>query len=251
MINLIHARKMGIGELLSLGWELYSRHFKAIFFMTVLFCIPINIIGYLFTVLNPASYTLYLCLQLLPFVCAIIGLLPVIAVITASNKGALALLSESNEKVSWAACIREAFASWGSGLFVSLIGGLIIAVLSLLLVVPGVIWAVYYTFMLQVVVLKGFGGKEALDYSKALVKGQWWTVFGMLVVFGLVSVAAGFILGFISMLLPPACTILTNTVLDMVISYFIVVQTVYFINADADYISKIEEGAVQSKPAQM
>jgi lysine 6-dehydrogenase len=49
--------------------------------------------------------------------------------------------------------------------------------LSFLLVVPGLIQAVYYTFITQVVVLRHGRGKGALDRSKALVRGRWWRVF--------------------------------------------------------------------------
>jgi len=51
--------------------------------------------------------------------------------------------------------------------------------LALLFVVPALVQGVYYTFLMQVVVLRQGHGKSALDHSKALVRGRWWRVLGI------------------------------------------------------------------------
>ena len=68
-----------------------------------------------------------------------------------------------------------------------LLAMLIVFGLTLLLIVPGVIWVIYYSFFLFVVALRGLSGKPALDYSKAIVKGQWWRVFGYMLVIQLLA----------------------------------------------------------------
>lgn len=56
--------------------------------------------------------------------------------------------------------------------------GLLCAVIlfgwSLLLVIPGIIFALYYIFIVEAVALRGVGFMDALRYSRNLVKGHWW-----------------------------------------------------------------------------
>ena len=47
--------------------------------------------------------------------------------------------------------------------------------------------AVYAFFCLQAVVVNGRRGFDALSCSYEVVKGRWWTVFGRLVVLGLLA----------------------------------------------------------------
>ena len=81
--------------------------------------------------------------------------------------------------------LAVAFAATPRYLPVLLLGGLILLGLTLLLVVPGLVQYVYYTFVLQVVVLRQGHGKSALDGSKALVRGRWWRVLGVSLLLGL------------------------------------------------------------------
>ena len=59
------------------------------------------------------------------------------------------------------------------------LAGVIILALLLLLIIPGVIWIIYYSFVPYVVALRGRSGKSALDYSKSVVKGNWWKVLAV------------------------------------------------------------------------
>lgn len=68
---------------------------------------------------------------------------------------------------------------------VNFLRGLILLVGFILLVIPGVIFLVWFTFSHFEVVLTGAGIKESLSRSKALVAGKFWKVLGRLIVFGL------------------------------------------------------------------
>jgi hypothetical protein len=59
--------------------------------------------------------------------------------------------------------------------------GLIITGGLLLLIVPGIIFAVWYALAHVVVVLTGKESIESLAYAKELVKGRFWTVLWLLV----------------------------------------------------------------------
>lgn len=54
---------------------------------------------------------------------------------------------------------------------------------TLLLVVPGIMMAIYYNFVAWVFVFEGLKNKAAMRRSKELVKGKWWSVFGRFFLF--------------------------------------------------------------------
>jgi hypothetical protein len=58
------------------------------------------------------------------------------------------------------------------------VAGLFIFLWMLLLIVPGIIAAVYYSLVGWVLVYEGSTGLNAIKRSKELVEGYWWAVFG-------------------------------------------------------------------------
>jgi uncharacterized membrane protein len=64
-----------------------------------------------------------------------------------------------------------------------LLTALAILGLTLLLVVPGIIFAVYWAFTQQIATLTDKSGRDAMKYSKELVKGRWWKVVGYSLLF--------------------------------------------------------------------
>ena len=61
-------------------------------------------------------------------------------------------------------------------LYVSILKGLIVAIGTLLFLIPGIIFSVWYSFVLFGVVLGGERGWSAMKSSKNLVRGRWWGV---------------------------------------------------------------------------
>jgi len=54
----------------------------------------------------------------------------------------------------------------------------------ILLIIPGIILSIWFSFALYLFVFEDVRGMEALKKSKELVKGYWWPVFGRLFLFG-------------------------------------------------------------------
>ena len=81
---------------------------------------------------------------------------------------------------------RGAVSRWLPMLWTGFLAGLVLIAFTLLLIVPGIIWGVYYTFLVPVVAF-GLSGTSALAESKRLVKGNWWRTAGCLIVIELVS----------------------------------------------------------------
>lgn len=95
----------------------------------------------------------------------------------------------------------EAFQYGLSRLIPLFLTGLLLAVLNfglfLLLIVPGVIFAVYWTFTPMVVLFRDKTGLDAMRESKAIVKGSWWRVFGYFFSVGFIVYVLAAIIQFI------------------------------------------------------
>lgn len=89
---------------------------------------------------------------------------------------------------------------------ISMVIGLIIFGGMVLLIVPAVIFGVWYSFSLFLVMDKTLSIKESLKQSKAMVKGKFWKVLGRNLVFGLF----GFLIGFVFGLIPYAGSIIVS-----------------------------------------
>lgn len=70
--------------------------------------------------------------------------------------------------------------------YTSLLKGVIVFAGTLLLIVPGIIFSVWYAFILYGVLLADERGWQALESSKKLVQGRWWGVVWRLLLPGLV-----------------------------------------------------------------
>jgi hypothetical protein len=74
-----------------------------------------------------------------------------------------------------------------SYVIVSLVSSIFLLLLTLLFIVPGVIFYVYWIFATILVVVEGIKTtNSALKRSKSLVKGYWWEVAGRLFFIGLI-----------------------------------------------------------------
>jgi hypothetical protein len=221
-----------VGEVVASGWDLYCLHFKRILPIFLVVYIPINV-GLSF--LPVADWTetygvlgsrMYMgIVQLTEF---FIGTLATMA---------LAKLMEESlygHTITWLQALRHAVSRWGAIILTNVLAMLIVFGLTLLLIVPGVIWAVYYCFFLFVVALRGLSGKQALDYSKAMVNGQWWRVFGYLLAIQLLALLAAIVVTAPFGVLPEhrLLDILSNTLSDIISPLFLTMMVVFFLNND-------------------
>jgi len=75
--------------------------------------------------------------------------------------------------------------------FLIVVGGII------LLIIPGIVFGVWYSFSRFLFVEKNTGIKESLAGSKALVAGRFWKVFGRFFVFGLFAILVQIVAGIV------------------------------------------------------
>lgn len=110
--------------------------------------------------------------------------LSVAVVILASILVNIALVISIKERMSELTVKQALLKGTGiylSYLYVSFLSGLAILGGLILFIIPGIIFAVWFTFSTYLVISDSIKGKQALAKSKALVKDYWWAVFGRLV----------------------------------------------------------------------
>ncbi|WP_293047557.1 hypothetical protein, partial [Moorena sp. SIO1F2] len=175
IISEIKNKKLGLVEILVLGHEIYLKNIKL---HLTLFCaliisssLPIIfLINYTitqnFNLILILVYFLYICFYLLVF-----GSIYSMSVAAATENFLL------KRETRFQTLMSRIFPDIGT--LVNLTFRLSIAfILRLfLLVVPGIIYLVNNGFCIYAFVLRGQKGKAAFNYSRTIVKGNWWRVF--------------------------------------------------------------------------
>lgn len=117
------------------------------------------------------------------------GILQVISILTGVFVTASGILALAKVVGGGEFSVRKTFkAAWKKYwifLLISIALFLIYLFGFVLLIVPGVIFVVWFAFTKFIAIEKGTGAKESFVKSKELVKGIYWKVLGQLIIFGL------------------------------------------------------------------
>jgi hypothetical protein len=85
--------------------------------------------------------------------------------------------------------------------------------------VPGILFAVWFIFVGQAVVVEGRGPIRALGRSMELTEGYRWRVFGVCVLLGIAYYASGAVAGILAAVLPPTEFVRTDRGPDFIVNY--------------------------------
>jgi hypothetical protein len=165
------AKEMSIGELLSSGFEAFKKNLKT----TVLFFVGAQAVIFLLTYLLHAPFLNILMLPVVIFMQ--IALLK-------SYKHPYGKI-DTNEILS----LKDPHLKdkiWKLVL-TYLIYVVLIVILFLLLIVPGIIFMVYWYLFAYVVLDQGLSGMAALKKSKEYINGHWWKTFALFVIAAILS----------------------------------------------------------------
>jgi hypothetical protein len=211
-------RPLGIGEILSMAFQLYRRHWGRLLAIAAVVVVPLTLLQHLLgdlvrTQRETTSYGGVVTVTP-TWLGAIAGLLAALAGILMSGvlTGAItrAVAAEvAGEDPSVEQSYRFGFHRLGSVLLVSvlvglaIIGGLILVTAGLFLanairsrdldmssfgpvfllfIIPGIYLGVRLAVSIQALVVEGRRGTEAMGRSWGLVGGHWWHAFGTLLV---------------------------------------------------------------------
>jgi hypothetical protein len=149
--------------------------------------------------------------------------------------------------------VREALAwGWykiGSYFWISALTGIIVLFGFILLIIPGIIFAVWYSLSAYVLVSEERRGIDALNRSKEIIRGFWWKVFWRFVVLGLfiflITLPIGMLTSLGTFLENVLIKDIANSV-NIILGLFTTPLTVIFGYLIYDNLCKIKQTAQQS-----
>lgn len=239
--------QLSFTDIISKTWNIFASKALIIFQVVFIVYFPINILV-LYMTSNATSPSMEMGIDLEAMIKAwqqageaarinmflsvffgIIATLCIINIVVSTlNKTELEL------KDAFSLSIKKYPAALGTSVLVSisLVG------LFLLLIIPGIIFAVYWQFALIAVVIANKNGLSALKYSKNLVKEKWWKIFlydlGLMICLIIISIIIGFGTEAISAILPTSLVLnaFTQTLQDFGLAFITVAQTILFLSLD-------------------
>lgn len=176
-----------MGDLLSKAWERYTANWQLWVTIVLPVAIAQLITGYVALTLAPgkpaspeitqATETM-VALGILGLVNALLGVFAYVALLVAISKN-IAAFQEA---------YREALRFVLSYIFIALLTALAVFGGFILLVIPGIIFMVWFSFAPYVLINEEKRGTEALSRSRELVRGRFWQVALRLLVIGAILV---------------------------------------------------------------
>ena len=181
---------MTFGGILGGAWELYTKFFARFFVIAVIVFGIVNLLNALVATLIGSGAGIAVLLALITDVVGLVGIFWL--------QGALVYAVEDVRDGKVDTTVGQIFERVRPYLWTLILAGVLAAlgifVGLILLIVPGLILLTWWCLMVPVIVLEGKHVGEAFSRSRELVRGHAWTVFGVIIVAGILSgIAAGII----------------------------------------------------------
>ena len=232
MEPLIKLNKLGPVDLLVEGWRIFASRFKDILIVALLVYIPINVVEAFIPIdaltkqYGNNGLKIYNIIDR-----SLQGFVGIVAIIAIAS---IVETTVDGNALGWQSALKKALSLWGQAIGTTIIAAILLSLLTLLFVVPGVIYGIYWFFWVYAVALRNRTAKAALDYSKSVVKGQWWDIFWSLFAFGLLAGIVGLILAWLPGMISTAepAGFIGASIADVAGAYFTIVYTLFFLNND-------------------
>ena len=224
---------MSIGAVLDEAWTLFTRFFLRFFVLALIVFAVVNLLFALIVeALSTDSGGTVFLLAILGFATAVVG--------TTWLQGALVYAVQDARDGSFDATVGEVFSRVSPAILPLLVAGLLaglgIAVGLVLLIVPGLFLLTIWAVIAPVIVIEKTPALEAFGRSRELVRGHGWTVFGIVIITGLLTGIASGILQAAFSFLPEFLEILIGgTIAQAIVAPFsaIALAVTYFRLRDA------------------
>jgi hypothetical protein len=185
-------RQMSLGEILSEGFRLIQINFVPMLLLVLCSQVPFNLLRTLLSDFitvdrfgQPYTALISTGISFINFLLSLFVSIGIAYIVELSLQGKLVPLKE---------IFKFNLSRLDDVFGTSLLQSIVILGLTLLFIVPGIIWANYYSFAITATSLRNMRARAALKYSKKLIQGQWWRVFRIHIaiiiptfIFGLIS----------------------------------------------------------------
>lgn len=171
---------LGPIALLKKGWDLYIKNW-GILMPIVAVPVVLSTIGSLLALGDRATW------GIIGFILIIIGAIFNIALMPALADAVRKLSQSTGEAVTIFSQYKIGFSLFWSVILLYMISGFVSLGSFLLLIVPGIVIAIYTSASLFTFTIDGKRGFSALSESYALVRGREWGVLGRILVFAIAS----------------------------------------------------------------
>lgn len=191
-----------LGEILSAAFNIYKANASKLILIVAIVVVPLSFINALLSgvafrgttnaqdVVIDRSFGLFVAGALATAVISII----IWAVLQAAILRAAAQAT-IGDPVDPEESYRYGFKRLGSVILVSLLVGLALVGGFILLVIPGIIFWVFFSVSVPVLIVENRRGRAAMSRSWNLVKGHFWHAFGVLIVAAIIAGVISGILG--------------------------------------------------------
>jgi hypothetical protein len=179
-----------VGGILGDAWKLYTRFFTRFFVIALIVYLVVNLLNALIGTLFGHGAGIAVLLALITLVISIVG--------TFWLQGALVYAVSDVRDGTIDTTVSQVFERiqplLGTLIAAGLLAGLGIAIGFIFLIVPGLVLLTWWCLIVPVIVLEGKQIGESFTRSRELVRGHGWTVFGVVIISGLlVAISSGII----------------------------------------------------------
>jgi len=222
-----------LGSILTDSWNIFIKNIFKFLMITCIVYIPINSLYYIFPVKTTAGTfsQLFNVATIIGFLFSVIATIAICFVVKS-------YLQKKN--ISWKAALKRSFEKWPYVIITQIILTVILLLSFVLLIIPGIIAAIYLIFTIYSVALNDKFGLDALKYSYSLVKKRWWKTLGYLIFFGILSGLIGLVMTIPSSLFESndMMKILFDSIISFINSFFLVASITLFLNYERSDRSK-------------
>lgn len=234
-------------ELLTASFELFKNHWKLFLGIFAIPGLVTAIVDY-YSATHPVSNVYGAEYPLPMIVVSIIMVLALFAMQIALSK-AVSAPNETTIKSAYQFA-QKYFLQY---ILLSIMVGFVILLGTLALIIPGIIFAVWFGFSYFVLIFEGKKGVDAMKASKAYVKGHWWAIVGRIVVLMFVMIALSIITGIggkiLGMVFPHAILIAVVSFVTSFVAMPIAIAYAYFMYVDLKKVNAVSPAiAVVSSP---
>lgn len=229
-------------DLVKKSYELYKKNLRLFLIYALIISVPsmaVALLGGMFAaVFNWQSYTFVTVLYaILFFVLSVIAYFISLWFSLAFLK-AVAAHYEEKEAQTYKEAIESTKQFIIPVFIASVLAGLVILGGFILLIIPGIIFSVWFTFVIYAVLLDGQKSTAALRYSKKLVQGRWWGVLWrilvptsiFLIISGGLEMPLDYLLKYSDSTIINYIVILVSSIISIVLTPFIVsAQTILYL----------------------